>query len=108
MILSLPTGSLKDFARYLMRILPKYGKSNAVLTHFSLVRATNKGGIVYTKVAFHIERPLTAAELAAIEPMSERAKEISKTMGFEEADMTAPVISSVTPEDVTATLQQTA
>lgn len=83
MILSLPTGSLRDFSRYLIRVLPKYQASNAVLTHFSLVKATNKGGIVYTKVAFHMERTLTAEELAVVEPMSERAKAISKTVGFE-------------------------
>jgi hypothetical protein len=83
MILSLPTGSLRDFSRYLMRVLPKYQASNAVLTHFSLVKATNKGGIVYTKVAFRMERALTAEELAVIEPISERAKAISKTVGFE-------------------------
>ena len=83
MILSLPTGSLRDFSRYLMRVLPKYQASNAVLTHFSLVKATNKGGIVYTKVAFRMERALTAEEVAVIEPMSERAKAISKTVGFE-------------------------
>ena len=83
MILSLPTGSLKDFSRYLMRVLPKYGRSNAVLTKFALVKATNKGGIVYTKVSFHMERKLTAAEMSAVEPISERAKAISKTMGFD-------------------------
>ena len=66
-----------------MRVQPKYQASNTVLTHFSLVRATNKGGIVYTKVAFRMERALTAEELAVIEPMSERAKVISKTVGFE-------------------------
>lgn len=90
MILSLPTGSLKDFSRYLMRVLPKYERSNAILTKFSLVKATNKGGIVYTKVSFHMERKLTAAEMSAIEPISERAKAISKTMGFDtDADNTA-------------------
>ena len=73
-----------------MRILPKYGRSNAVLTKFSLVKATNKGGIVYTKVSLHMERRLTAAEMSAVEPISERAKAISKTMGFDtDADNTA-------------------
>ena len=47
------------------------------------MKATNKGGIVYTKVAFRMERALTAEELAVVEPMSERAKAISKTVGFE-------------------------
>ena len=33
-ILSLPTGSLKSFTRYLMRVIPKYKNSNAVVTKF--------------------------------------------------------------------------
>ena len=38
MILSLPTGSLKGFTRYLMRILPKYKSSNAVVKPASIIR----------------------------------------------------------------------
>lgn len=41
MILSLPTGSLKGFTRYLMRILPKYKNSNAVVTRFTLKKANS-------------------------------------------------------------------
>lgn len=107
-VLSLPTGSLKDFSRYMMRVVPKYHGSNVVLTHFSLVRATNKGGIAYTKVSFRMERTLTAAEIAVILPMSERAKAISETMGFENTDALESGKSSLEPEDVTGMLQQSA
>ena len=43
MLLSLPTGSLQEFTRYLVSLLTKGRKSNAVVTRFSLQKATNKG-----------------------------------------------------------------
>ena len=63
-LLSLPTGSLKDFSRYLMRCLPKWGKSNAGITRFSVAKAVNKGGIAYSKAQFRMERALTEEERA--------------------------------------------
>ncbi|MBE6095102.1 MAG: hypothetical protein E7199_06510 [Schwartzia succinivorans] len=83
-ILSLPTGSLKEFARYLMHCLPNYGRSCAVLTRFSLTKAINKGGIAFSKAQFRMERPLTETELAAIEPLIEQVKIISKEIIIDE------------------------
>ena len=80
MVLSLPTGSLKDFSRYLMRCLPKWGKSSSGITRFSLVKAVNKGGIAFTKVQFRMERPLTDGEIAEIEPMVLNVKAMSQTL----------------------------
>lgn len=83
-ILSLPTGSLKEFARYLMHCLPNYGRSCAVLTRFSLTKAINKGGISFSKAQFRMERPLTETELVAIEPLIEQVKIISKEVIIDE------------------------
>lgn len=83
MVLSLPTGSLKDFSRYLMRCLPKWGKSSAGITRFTLVKAVNKGGIAYTKVQFKMERPLTDGEMAEIAPLVLNVKAISQTLTVE-------------------------
>ncbi len=83
MVLSLPTGSLKDFSRYLMRCLPKWGKSSAGITRFTLVKAVNKGGIAYTKVQFKMERPLTDGEMAEIAPLVLNVKTISQTLTVE-------------------------
>ena len=83
-ILSLPTGSLKEFARYLMHCLPNYGRSYAVLTRFSLTKAINKGGIAFSKAQFRMERPLTETELVAIEPLIEQVKIISKEVIIDE------------------------
>ncbi len=83
MVLSLPTGSLKDFSRYLMRCLPKWGKSSAGITRFSLTKAINKGGIAYTKVRFHMDRALTDGEMAEIEPLVLNVKAMSQTLTVE-------------------------
>ena len=40
LILSLPTGSMKEFSRYIKRLLSKGRKSNSVVTRFSLKKAT--------------------------------------------------------------------
>lgn len=48
MILSLPTGSLKVFTRYLMRVIPKYKTSNAVVTRFTLKKTSSNTGINYS------------------------------------------------------------
>lgn len=85
-MLSLPTGSLKELSRYLMRLLTKGIKSNEVVTKFSLVKATNKGGIAYAKASFQIERKLTAEEMPLVAGLSERIKKLSGNVGFEDVD----------------------
>ena len=96
-MISLPTGSLKEFSRYLMRCLTRGYKSNAVVTRFSLSKATNKGGIAYAKAVFRMERKLTEDEMALISRMSDQIKEISQKVGFEEADTTDVESSSPAP-----------
>lgn len=92
-LLSLPTGSLKELSRYLMRLLTKGIKSNEVVTKFSLVKATNKGGIVYAKACFQMERKLTAEELPLISSLSEQIKMMSRNIGFEDVDTEPAVLS---------------
>ena len=82
-MLSLPTGSLKEFSRYIMRCLSKGNKTNAVVTKITLTKATNKGGIAYAKAVFRMERQLTADEVPLIAKLSEQIKEISQSVGFE-------------------------
>ncbi len=111
MMLSLPTGSLKEFSRYVMRCLSKGYKTNSVVTKISLTKATNKGGIAYAKAVFHMERKLTAEETVLVENLSEQIKSISQKVGFEEATSDAKdpnEIYTIAPEDVTAMFHQTA
>jgi hypothetical protein len=83
LLLSLPTGSLKEFTRYLKRLLGKGRKSNSVVTRFSLRKAVNSGGLAYSQAQFALDRPLTAEEHALIEKLSEQVKTYSKQVAFD-------------------------
>ena len=73
-ILSLPTGSLGEFSKYVMRLLSKGRKTNGVVTNFTLKKAKNSGGINYSQAVFAVDRELTSDELANVVPMSEQVK----------------------------------
>ena len=73
-ILSLPTGSLREFSKYVMRLLSKGRKTNGVVTKFTLKKAQNSGGINYSQAVFAVDRELTSDELANVVPMSEQVK----------------------------------
>lgn len=83
LLLSLPTGSLKEFSRYIKRLLSKGKKSNSVVTRFSLKKAVNSGGIAYSQAQFAVDRNLTAEEYALINRLSEQVKAYSKHIGYE-------------------------
>ena len=95
-ILSLPTGSLRELGRYIMRLISKGIKSNEVVTKFSLVKATNKGGITYAKAVFKMERKLTSDELPLIANLSEQIRGLSCNVGFEDVDTEPAVLSRET------------
>lgn len=97
MLLSLPTGSLKDFTRYIMRLLTKGKKSNSVVTRFSLKKAVNSSGIAYSQAQFTVDRDLTAEELELISGLTEQVKEYSETVGYDSEPNTDD-ISGVDPE----------
>ncbi|WP_230578440.1 hypothetical protein [Selenomonas ruminantium] len=92
-ILSLPTGSLKELSRYLMRLLTKGIKSSEVVTKFSLVKAANKGGIVYAKACFQMDRKLTAEEIPLVAGLSEQIKMLSRNIDFDDVDNEPAVLS---------------
>lgn len=93
MILSLPTGSLREFSRYIKRLLSKGRKSNTVVTRFSLKKATNSSGIAYSQAAFGVDRVLSEEEQRLIQTLTEQVKAYSSTVGFdaEEPDPAIPV-----------------
>lgn len=82
-LLSLPTGSLRDFTRYLMRCIAKWGASNAGVTRFSLAKAVNKGGIAFTKAQFKMERKLSQEETDSLKPLMEQIKAISRHVEYD-------------------------
>jgi len=79
MMLSLPVGSIKEFTNYLKRTISKGYKSNAVVTRFSLKKATSSGGVLYSQAQFAIDRVLSAEERALIQTLSDQVKAYSKT-----------------------------
>ena len=83
LLLSLPTGSLKELTKYLKRLLSKGKKSNAFVTKFSLKKATSNSGVVYSQAQFTVDRPLTPDEYALIEKLSEQVKAFSGNVAFE-------------------------
>ena len=83
LLLSLPTGSLKEFSRYIKRLLSKGKKSNSVVTKFSLKKATNNSGIAFSQAQFVVDRVLTSDEFKLISSMSEQVKVYSKNIGFD-------------------------
>ena len=98
MILSLPTGSLKGFTRYLMRILPKYKTSNAVVTRFTLKKATSNKGIAFSQAQFAVARALSPEEHALIAAMTEQVKSMSANIGYDVDDNVTPNIDPETGE----------
>jgi hypothetical protein len=97
LILSLPTGSLKEFSRYIKRLLSKGKKSNSVVTLFSLKKATNSSGITYSQAQFAVDRDLTADEYALISKLSEQVKAFSTRVGHDTEPASEEVIN-VDPE----------
>ena len=83
LLLSLPTGSLKEFTRYLKRLLSKGRKSNSVVTRFTLQKAVNKGGVTYSQAQFAIDRPLTPEEYALIDKLSGQVKTFSRRVAID-------------------------
>lgn len=98
LLLSLPTGSLKEFSRYIKRLLSKGKKSSSVVTKFSLKKAVNSGGISYSQAQFTVDRPLTPQELPLMEHLAAQVKTYSQRMGFELDSADVPAVDAETGE----------
>ena len=83
MLLSLPTGSLKPFTKYLQLQLSKGRASNSIVTRFGLKKVTNKSGIAFSQAVFTLDRVLTPEEHTAVQSMTEQVKEYAKQVGFD-------------------------
>ncbi|MDR1599639.1 MAG: hypothetical protein LBS11_07195 [Oscillospiraceae bacterium] len=97
MLLSLPTGSLGMFTRYIKRLLRKGRKTNSAVTRFTLKKETSKGGIVYAQAQFVLDRVLTLEEIRLIEPLAAQVKEYAQRAAFE-TDASVKVECTVDPE----------
>lgn len=84
-LLVLPTGSMKEFAVYIKRLLAKGKKSNSVVTKFSLKKVTNASGIAYSQAQFAVERVLTAEEMPFVQAMSDQVKAFATRVAYDDA-----------------------
>ncbi|MCL2509217.1 MAG: hypothetical protein FWF05_08585 [Oscillospiraceae bacterium] len=99
LLLSLPTGSLKEFTNYLKRLLSKGKKSNSVVTRFSLKKATNQGGVVYSQAQFAVDRALSPEERALVEKLSAQVKAFSGNVAFDAVDEERLTVDVVVDEE---------
>lgn len=77
LVFSIPSTSLGDFGKYIMRLLSKGKKSNMVVTKFTLKKTQSTGGISYSQVVCAVERNLEPNELTAVEGISEQVKRLA-------------------------------
>lgn len=86
MIMTLPTGSLGEFTKYVTRLVTKGMKANSVVTKFTLKRAQNSTGINYSQVVCSVDRPLTIEEKKNVAIMTEQIKTIAGTVSVIDSD----------------------
>ena len=98
LLLTLPTGSMKEFGAYVKRLLSRGRKTNAVVTRFSLQKATNVGGIVFAQAHFAMERPLTDEELPYVLAMAEQVKAFAGQVGYEDEPASSIAVNPETGE----------
>lgn len=79
-VFALPTTSVGDFSKYIMRIVSRGRKSNQVVTKFSLKKMQNAGGITYSRVVVSAVRELNSEEQKSIDALSSQVKTIAKNL----------------------------
>ena len=79
-VMTLSTGSLAEFTKYITRLVTKGKRANGVVTKFSLKRAQNSTGIAYSQVMCSVDRALNPDEQANISAMSEQVKNLVNRM----------------------------
>jgi hypothetical protein len=82
-MLSLPTGSLKEFTKYVRRLITKGKRSYSLVTKITLKKATSSTGISFSQAKFSIERNLSKDEINAVLPLVEHIKELSRSIALD-------------------------
>ena len=85
-LLTIPSASLKEFTKYVTRLLQKGKKTNSVVTKFSLKKAQNSTGITYSQVVCSVDRALSPEEQKCIAAMTEQVKAFAGRVSIEEAE----------------------
>jgi hypothetical protein len=85
-ILTIPSASLKEFTKYVTRLLQKGKKTNSVVTRFALKKAQNSTGITYSQVVCGVDRELAPDEQKCIAAMTEQVKSFAGRVVIEDAE----------------------
>ena len=85
-IMTVPTGSLKEFTKYITRLVSKGQRANSVVTKFTLKKAQNSTGIAFSQVSCSVARALTPEEMKIIGSMSEQVKAIAGNVSIVEPE----------------------
>ncbi len=101
-LLTLPVGSMKEFAVYIKRLLTKGKKSSAVVTRFSLKKATNAGGIAYSQAQFAVDRVLSPEEIPYINALADQVKALASGVAYDTEQLSGEEINPFTGEVVNA------
>ncbi|MDD3401712.1 MAG: hypothetical protein PHT58_08855 [Eubacteriales bacterium] len=104
LLLTLPTGSMKEFGVYIKRLLAKGKKSQSVVTRFSLKKVSNAGGIAYSQAQFAVARMLADEEIPCIAAMADQVKQYATRVGYEVEPAVGEIVDPETGE-VTQPLQ---
>ncbi|MCK9479278.1 MAG: hypothetical protein M0R40_07245 [Firmicutes bacterium] len=82
MMLSVPTGSLKEYTTYAKRQLSKGRKLSRIVTKISLKKATNSSGIIFSQAVFSFVRMLNSEEIKAISTITEQMKSYAANLSM--------------------------
>ncbi|WKY49086.1 hypothetical protein Q5O24_07195 [Eubacteriaceae bacterium ES3] len=82
MVLSLPTGSLKEFTKYVKRQLSKGRRLSQIVTKVSLKKATSSSGIAFSQAVFTFDRALDPDEKNAISSIVTQVKEYAANLSM--------------------------
>lgn len=85
-IMTVPTGSLKEFTKYITRLVSKGQRANSVVTKFTLKKAQNATGIAFSQVTCSVDRTLTPDEMKVISSMSEQVKAVAGNVSIVEPE----------------------
>ena len=96
-ILTVPTGSIKEFTKYVTRLLQKRRKTNQVVTRFSLKKAQNSTGIAFSQIVCSVDRQLTPDEQRNINSMSDQVKAYAGTCCHYRSGVNRPIEEGGTP-----------
>lgn len=101
--LSLPTGSLKEFTKYVKRQLSRGRKLSRIVTRISLKKASSASGITYSQTVFSFDRMLNSYEAENVVSLVEQVKQYAANLtvaslgGYEDAPVDPEIGEIIAP-----------